>query len=371
MKRRDLLALTALPLAGHAQTEGAITLGMSAPFHGPNGASGLEMKEAISLCIEQVNAGGGVNGRPLRLTALDDGHVPERTAANTRALLQDHQAFALLGYYGDESTAAAQQVYAPAKVPLIGAVSGAESLRRPMNRYTFHLRAGYGDETAAIVKQMVTIGIRRVAVLYQDDNFGKSGLAGVVGGLKLHGLAPVAIATVERNSVELARAAATVAKADPQAVVLVTLYKQAAEFIQNMHKAGQRPRYLAVSTVGADQLISLMGERARGIGVSQVMPFPWNDTVPVVKEYQQLIAKNDTEATFSYIGLEAYVNAKLLVEGLRRAGRDLTREKLVQAMETMRNVDLGGFRVGFSPSDHVGSKFVDLTVIGEGGTVRR
>jgi len=369
MRRRELLALAAWPAAGRAQTD-AITLGMSAPFHGPNGAYGLEMKEAISATIAQVNAGGGIHGRVLRLTALDDGHVPERAAANTRALLQDHQVFALLGYVGDESAAAALPIYSAAKVPLVGAISGADNLRRPVNRYTFHIRAGYGDETAAIVKQMVTIGVTRVAVLYQDDNFGRSGLDGVVGGLRQHGLAPVALAPIERNSLELAAAVDTVAQAEPQAVVLVTLYKPAAEFMRRMHQRGQRPRYLALSNVGTDQLISLMGGAARGIGVSQVMPYPWNDTVPVVREYQRLIAHNDPGA-YSYVGLEAYVNAKLMVEALRRAGRDASREKLVLALEAMRDVDLGGFRVGFSSSDHTGSKFVDLTVIGDGGRVRR
>ncbi|RQP23700.1 ABC transporter substrate-binding protein [Piscinibacter terrae] len=351
-------------------TDTSITLGMSAPFHGPNGAIGLEMKEAISAYFEQVNAAGGVQGRQLRLVALDDGYTPDRAAANTRQLIGDHQVFALVGYCGDESVASASQVYSQARVPMIGGVSGAEALRRPANRYTFAVRAGYADETTAIVRQMLTIGITRVAVLYQNDSFGKSGLEGVVHGLKQSGLAPVAAMAVERGSLDMAAAAEAIARAEPQAVVMVAPYKPAAEFMKLMRAAGQRPRYLAVSTVGVDQLISLMGEDARGIGLSQVMPYPWNDTVPVVREYQRLLPQADASA-YSYSGLEGYVTAKLMVDALRRLGRDLTRDKLVQVLESMRNHDLGGFRVNYSPGDHNGSRFVDLTVIGQGGRVRR
>jgi len=240
-----------------------------------------------------------------------------------------------------------------------------------VNRYTFHIRAGYGDETAAIVKQMVTIGITRVAVLYQNDNFGKSGLEGVVSALRTYQMTPAAVAPVERNSLELAAAVDALAKVEPQAVVMVALYKQAAEFMRRMHKTGLRPRYLALSSVGTDQLISLLGDDARGIGLSQVMPYPWNDTVAVVREYQRLISQGDANPSYSYIGLEAYINAKLLVEALRRVGKDPSREKLVHLLENMRHFDLGGFRVSYSPSDHSGSKFVDLTVVGDGGRVRR
>jgi branched-chain amino acid transport system substrate-binding protein len=376
MRRREWLArvaaLGAWPLAARAQpgVTDAIALGMSAPFHGPNGAWGLEMKEAISACFEQVNAGGGVHGRPLKLVALDDGYAPQQAAANTRTLLQDHQVFALLGYCGDESVAAAAQVYGPARVPLVGAMSGAQALRRPVQRQTFHLRASHADETAAIVRQMVTIGVTRVAVLLQDDSFGQSGLDGVVAGLKRHQLAPVAVAAVARGSLDLAAAAERIAQSEPQAVVLVVPYKPAAAFIGLMRAAGQRPRYLAVSTVGTDQLISLMGEGARGIGVSQVMPSPWNDTVPAVREYQRLLPQADASA-YSYSGLEGYLNAKLVVDALRRAGKDPSRERFVRALEEMKGHDLGGFRVSYSPTDHGGSSFVELTVIGEGGRVRR
>jgi branched-chain amino acid transport system substrate-binding protein len=356
--------------ADQGVTDTAITLGMSAPFHGPNGAIGLEMKEAISAYFEQVNAGGGVQGRQLKLVALDDGYVPDRAAANTRQLIGDHQVFALVGYCGDESVAAASQVYSASRVPMIGGVSGAEALRKTSYRYTFPVRAAYADETTAIVRQMLTIGITRVAVLYQNDSFGKSGLEGVVHGLKQNGLAPVAAVTVERSSLDMAAAAQAVARAEPQAVVMVTPYKPAAEFMKLMRATGQRPRYMAVSTVGVDQLISLMGEDARGIGLSQVMPSPWNDTVPLVREYQKLLPQADAGA-YSYSGLEGYVTAKLMVDALRRLGRDPTRERLVQVLESMHNHDLGGFRVSYSPGDHSGSRFVDLTVIGQGGKVRR
>jgi branched-chain amino acid transport system substrate-binding protein len=378
MNRREGIAGIAalgsgLAFAARAEsgvTDSAITLGMSAPFHGPNGAYGLEMKEAISACFDQVNAAGGVHGRAVKLVALDDGYAPKRAADNTRSLLRDHQVFALLGYCGDESVAAASQVYGAAQVPMIGGMSGAQTLRQPVHRHTFHLRAGVADETAAIVKQMATIGITRVAVLYQADSFGRSGLDGVTSALKARQMSPAAVASVERDSLELGPAAGVIAKIEPQAVVIVAPYKPAAAFIGLLRQAGQRPRFMAVSAVGTDQLIALMGEGARGIGLSQVMPSPWNDTVQVVREYQKLLPQADASA-YSYSGLESYVTAKLMVDALRRAGRDPTRDKVVQALEGMRGHDLGGYRVSYSPSDHSGSRFVELTVIGEGGRVRR
>lgn len=170
---------------------------------------------------------------------------------------------------------------------------------------------------------------------------------------------------------DLTAAVETIARAEPQAIVMVALYKQASEFMTRMRHTGLRPRYMAVSTVGTDQMIAQMGEGARGIGVSQVMPYPWNDTATVVHEYQRLIAQGDASVDFSYSGIEGYVTIKLVIEALRKAGPELSRERFVDTLEGLRQFDLGGFRVSYSPTDHGGSTFVDLMVIGEGGRVRR
>jgi branched-chain amino acid transport system substrate-binding protein len=357
-------------------TDTSVTIGMSSPFSGPNGAYGLDMKEVITAYFEQINKSGGINGRKLDLVALDDGYETDRTVANSKKLIEESKAFALLQYYGSSpTTQAMNDVFGPAKVPLVGTISGAGTLRQPLKdnpngRYMFNIRASYADETEAIVNQLVGLGLKSIAVFYQNDGFGKSGLDGATASLKKHGLAPAAVGTVERNSLDVDAAVKAISKSNPQAVVMVTLYKPTAAFVKAMRKAGQNPQFMTLSPVGADLLVKELGNDARGIGISQVMPYPFNDTTPVVREYQRILqtAKN---SNYSYYGIEAYVTAKVMVESIRKAGKDLTREKLVQALESMTNHDVGGYRINFSASERSGSKFVDLTVIGSGGRVLR
>ncbi|MBL0354623.1 MAG: ABC transporter substrate-binding protein [Dechloromonas sp.] len=367
------IAFSSLSAAESGVTENRITLGMSSPFSGPNGAYGTEMREVIEHYFDQVNKGGGVNGRKLALVALDDGYETDRTVANTKALIDDKKVFSLLAFYGSSpTTEAMNKVFGPARVPLVGTISGAGSLREPISqnpssRYMFNVRASYADETEAIVNQIVSFGLKNIAVFYQNDGFGKSGLDGVTAALKKHNLAPSAVATVERNSTEVASAVDTIAKTKPQTVIMVTLYKPTAAFVKAMKAAGQRPMYMTLSPVGTEQLVKELGADARGIGISQVMPYPWNDIVPVVRDYQKLIGN---KASSSYYGIEAYIMARITVDALRRAGKDPTREKYMEALEST-NMDLGGFRVTFSPSNRQGSRFVEMTVIGPGGKILR
>lgn len=368
------MALSASSWAEPGITDTSITIGMSAPFSGPNGAYGEDMRQTIQSYFEQLNKSGGINGRKLQLVALDDGYETERTVANTRTLITEKNAFALLAFYGSSPTTEAMNtVFGPAKVPLVGTISGAGTLREPIpananSRYMFHVRASYADETEAIVNQMVSIGIRSIAVFYQNDGFGKAGLDGVTAALKKHNLAPSAVGTVERNSLNVNAAVQSIAKSNPQAVVMVTLYKPTAAFVRAMKRAGQNPMFMTLSPVGTEQLVEELGSEARGIGISQVVPYPWNDIVPVVRDYQRLGAK---AGKYSYYGLEAYLTARTMVEGLRRAGRDLSRDKLVTALESLNGTDLGGYRINYSASARYGSRFVELTVIGPGGKVLR
>lgn len=375
---KRLITITALGMMAincHAETgvtDTTITIGMSAPFSGPNGAYGIDMRQTIQAYFDQINKSGGINGRKLDLVALDDGYETERTVANTKTLLKEKNAFALLAYYGSSPTTEAMNtVFGPAKVPLVGTISGANTLREPLNsnangRYMFNVRASYADETEAIVNQLVSLGLKSIAVFYQNDGFGKSGLEGVTAALTKHKLAPSATATVERNSIDVQKAAEAIGKANPQAVVMVTLYKPTAAFVKEMKRNNQNPMFMTLSPVGTEQLVQELGASARGIGISQVVPYPWNDVTPVVREYQKLASK---PGSYSYYGLEGYLMAKTLVEGLKRTGKDLTRDKLVSSLEGMGNVDFGGYRVNYSPNSRQGSRFVELTVVGPGGKV--
>lgn len=352
-------------------TDSTIKIGMSGPFSGANGAYGTEMRTMIERVFNQTNSSGGINGRKLELVALDDGYETDRAVANTTKLLQDDKVFALTGYYGSSPTTASMQVFSAAKTPLIGTISGADSLRNPVNRYMFHVRASYADETEAIVKQLVSIGMKNIGVFYQNDGFGKSGLEGVTSALKKFDITPSVVATVERNSTEVDAAVAEFVKARPQAIVMVTLYKPTTAFVRKLHDAGMFPFLATLSPVGADNLAKELGDTSRGILISQVMPFPWDDTRPVVKDYQKMARKLDKKAPFSYYEFEAYINAVVLIEAIKMCGRDLTREKLVDTLENMHDLNLGGYQISFSPNNHNGSKFVEITVLGLKGKVIR
>jgi ABC-type branched-subunit amino acid transport system substrate-binding protein len=371
---RNLVWSAALLLAGGASategiTDAHVRLGMSSPLSGPSGAYGRQMKEGIEACFARVNAGGGVAGRKLELVALDDGYETAPAVANARRLVGQEKVFALMGFFGSSPTAAVLPVLDESGVPLIGTISGSEALRKPVNRYMFHLRASYGDETAAIVKNLTTVGISRVAVLYQDDGFGQAGLKGVVDALAAHKLAPVAAASVPRNSVDVAAAVAAIAKADAQAVVMVTLSRPTAEFVKQMRAAGAAPFFVALSPVGTDQLIAELGpDNTRGIQVSQVIPYPWGDKLEVVREYKKALAAYSKAAQFSYYGLEGYLNARLVVAALERAGANPTRERLMAALRS-GPFNLDGYRVNFAQGSNSGSSYVEISVVGANGRI--
>jgi ABC-type branched-subunit amino acid transport system substrate-binding protein len=235
----------------------------------------------------------------------------------------------------------------------------------------FHVRASYADETEAIINQWATLGLKNFAVFYQNDGFGKSGLNGVNAALKKYNLTPSALGTVERNSGDVSKAVAAIAKARPQAVVMVSVYKASAEFIREMRKAGQSPQFAVLSPVGSNLLAKELGDGSRGVGISQVMPSPTNDIVPLVKDYRRLMVQAKKEQAITYFGLEGYLSARLLVEAMKKAGKDLTREKVVDALESMHQLDVGGYRIDYSPTNHNGSKFVDVIVIGKDGRVMK
>lgn len=352
-----------------------IKFGMSAPFHGTSASFGQEMRDSIRNYFDQINAKGGVFGRKLELESFDDGVVPERAIGNTKNFLGEHQVFALIGYYGDATTAAAMELAAAAKTPIIGTMAGADNLRQPVNRYLFHVRASTSDEIAATVTQLVTMGLTRIAVFYQNDSFGKDSLDNFTLALKKFKLAPAVVGSVEpavsySSTVDVAGALQAFSNAKPQALLMLTPYMATAELVLQMKKSGSHPQFLGLSTVGTDQLTQLLGTEARGIGISQVMPFPWDSTIPVVKEYQSSLLFLEKNPSYSYAGLEGHIMAKLTVEALKKVGKDLTREKLVSALETM-DIDLGGYRIKYTLASHAGSNVVTLTVIGASGRVLR
>ena len=364
-------AVAAPAAAADGVTASTVVVGQSAALSGPAAELGAEMRKGILAYFEHVNRSGGVNGRRLVLKSLDDGYEATRAAANTKKLIQDEDVFALLGYVGTPTSEAAKPIFTDARVPFVGAFTGAELLRAPFNRYIFNVRASYYAETDAIVDLLARMGLTRIAVFYQNDSYGKAGLTGVERAMSRRNLKIGATGTVERNSVEVAAAVKAIAASDPQAVVMISAYKSCGAFVKEMKKAGSNPQFMNVSFVGSRALAAELGDLGRGVGIAQVMPFPWNAATPVVRDYQRQIAPNGSENDYSFGSLEGYVAAKVFVEGLRRAGKEPTREALVTALETLRDFDLGGFYVTFTPADHNGSKFVEMTVISRNGKIMR
>jgi branched-chain amino acid transport system substrate-binding protein len=370
------LSLLLLIAASPASCEVGVTattilIGQSVSLSGPTASLGHEMQAGAAAYFSYINKHGGVNGRSIEFKTLDDAYEVERTVANVKTLIEKDRVFLLFGLRGTAHTNAAAKVFTPAQVPLFATFSGAQSLRAPFNRYIFHVRASYADETDKIFKQLSELGLSRIGLFYQNDGYGKEGRAAAEESSKKYKLAISALGTVEPNTSDAKAAVATIAKIQPQAVVMYASYKASAEFVRGMRAAQSFAQFMNLSIVGTTALAKELGNDARGIGVSQIVPFPWNLGIPIVKEYQAVMKAETGKAEYSFLTLESYLSARILVDGLRRAGRDLTRDKLLAALETMHDVDFGGFRVNFSRNSHEASHFVELTVIGKDGQILR
>ena len=346
----------------HAQgvTADTITIGQSAALSGPAAELGREMKIGAEAYFNYINQNGGVNGRKIKLISIDDGYEPERAKANTIKLITEDKVLALFGYVGTPTSNASLPIFTEAKVPFIGAFTGAQSLRDPLNRYIFNVRASYFDETEEIVGHLVQQGVKQIAVFYQNDAYGKAGLAGMERAMKKRNMEITATATVERNSLDVASAVKTLSKNNPAAVVMISAYKSCGAFIKEMKKANSFPQFWNVSFVGSKALANELGDDGRGVQISQVVPFPWENGMPVVRDYQKKMG-GDENASFT--SLEGYIAAQVLVEGLKRAGKNLSRESLRDSLSNLGTLDLGGFKVTYSPTNHNGSSYVDLTII--------
>jgi ABC-type branched-subunit amino acid transport system substrate-binding protein len=350
-------------------TANTIVLGQSAAFSGPAAQLGIQMNLGARAYFDKVNAQGGVYGRKIELRTLDDKYESDLAAANTKKFLEDDQVFALFGYVGTPTTLAAMPIFTEAKVPLIGPFTGADAFRNPVNPYIFNIRASYYDETEKIVAQFANTGMKNIAVFYQNDAYGQAGLKGMEMAMARRSMKISALGTVERNTVKVEDAVKKISAASPDAVVMISAYTSIAEFVRQMKKAGSAAQFYNVSFVGSKALADALQEGGYGLVISQVVPFPWAEKIAVVHEYQRVLAESgNSDVNFS--SLEGYIAAKVMVEGLKRAGRDLDRHKLVAALESLQHFDVGGFLIDFSPSEHNGSSFVELTMIGHGGQFR-
>ncbi len=363
------LAVAAEPPAVQATagvTPTTIVLGQSAAFSGPAAQLGQQMNAGAKVYFDHINSQGGVYGRKIELRTRDDKYEATLAADNTRKFIEEDKVFALIAYVGTPTSAAALPIFTEAKVPFFGPFTGAELLRDPFNRYIFNVRASYYDETEKIVEQLVSTGIKSIAVFYQNDAYGQAGLKGVQRAMDRRNMKLAATATVERNTTDVAAAVKAISAPQPDAVVMISAYTSIAEFVRQMKRAGYAGQFHNVSFVGAKALSDALGSEGYGVAISQVVPFPWSPTQQVVKEYNNMMKAAGTK-DYNFSSLEGFIVAKAFTEGLKRAGKDLTRDRLITALESMSNTDLGGFVINFNPQSHNGSQYVDLTLIGRGG----
>lgn len=375
-RRQFSVALGAAAVGGlsavHAQSDSRIVLGQSAALTGPAAQLGIQFQQGARLYFDQVNAQGGVGRRTIELRTLDDGYEPDRCAENTRKFIAD-DVFALFGYIGTPTSLAALPLFTQAKLPFFAPFTGAEALRQPFNRLIFHVRASYFDETALIVRQLTNLGLKKIAVFYQNDAYGKAGLEGVMRALTEQNLLPVTTATVERNSVDVQVATDKIVAAKPDAVVQITAYAAAAAFVRTAHKAGYGGTFYNVSFVGTQALADELGKEGAGVVVSQVVPSPYQPSRPITREFLDAIKKGGDKVQPNYSSMEGYLAARIFTEGLRNAqaaGGKLTRESLISGLEAIGSQVISGFPVTFSATDHKASKFVEMSMLTGDGRVR-
>lgn len=351
-----------------------VVVGQVAPLSGVLASTGQQMVLGGKIYFDWVNAQGGVNGATIRQEVVDDGYKVPETVRLTRELLARPDVVALYGFAGTANITQllADGVLEQGGAALVAPYTGGESLRNPFNPWIFHVRAGYADETEHMVQQLTTLGMDRVAVMYQDDGFGKAGLAGVEAALAKRKLKLAASAGYERNTDQVEAAAQAIKAADAQAVIMIAINKPAAAFIKRYRELGGGAQLYNISVVDPVELVKLAGlKNAHGLGISQVVPYPYRPLLPVVREYQTLLKKYAPEAEVNYTSFEQFLGAKVLVEALRRAGPAPTRAKVVRALESLGNLDLGGITVGYSPGNRVGSRYVEVTVIGANGRLMK
>lgn len=367
------LLLAAAPAAAAAPgiTPTEILIGNDVDLSGPIAVRMKILTQAADAYLERVNKAGGVNGRQVRVIRTDSANKPDQTRANVKKLVETDGVFAMWAISGTGNVAVALPYLDERKVPLIGSTSGADPFYAKAHPVLFNLKAGYGDEIRRIMDHLRETYVSRVGIVYLDNGFGKEALKTALAAAKADNIEVLASVATKEDGSDVQQAVAQVAKVVPPAVLLLTLAGPTPKIVDAyLAQAPARPTFFALSIVASDALYKALGDKARGVVVTQVVPFPWDRNVAIVREYQDLLrAKGVTE--FSPAGMEGFILAKALVEGLQAMGRTPTREALLRAFEQMREKDLGGLKLSFSPENHNGSRFVELTMIGKDGRLVR
>ncbi|ATG41508.1 ABC transporter substrate-binding protein [Phaeobacter piscinae] len=363
------LAVPTLGLAEQGVSSTEVRFAQVAALDGPAAALGQGMQLGLKAAFAEANAAGGIHGRSIVLESMDDSYEPDKSVALVKQVIEGDQHIGLIGAVGTPTASATQPIATEAGLPFIGPFTGAGFLRDASHGNILNVRATYAAETEAWIAHLVDErNMKSIALLYQDDGFGRVGLAGVTAALEKRGMALVAEGTYTRNTTAVKKALLTIRKAKPDAVVMVGAYKPVAEFIKLSRKLKFNPTFVNISFVGSDALAKELGDAGEGVIISQVVPFPWDQSLPVVAQYQAALKTVDADAEPGFVTLEGYLTGRLAIRALEDAGADLTRGSYLAAMAGLRDVDFGGVTMRFGPDDNQGMDDVFLThITKEGG----
>jgi len=367
MRNFKVLGTVLLTLAA-AASQAQILIGQTAGFTGAVAAGVKETTDGAKLYIDAINAKGGVAGQKIELISLDDKFDPKLAAENARKLIEEQNVVALFLNRGTPHSEAIIPLLDKHGIPLIAPSTGAMSLHQPVKKHVFNVRATYQREAEKAVTHLATIGITKIAVVHVDDSFGLDGLAGAQKGLTTAKLTPVVLEKFDRSKPDFSKIAPAITQAGAQAVLLIASGSAVVDGIKAMRAAGSAAQVVTLSNNASGGFIKSLGENARGVIVSQV--FPQSISYGLVKEAQDM-ARAKGAADVSPAMLEGYAAAKVLVEALRRAGPKPSRERIQAALEGLGKFDIGGLEVNFSPQDHTGLDFADLSIITSDGRFRR
>jgi len=348
-----------------------IVFGQATALEGPASALGQGMKTGLEAAFAEINKAGGVKGRKLELKSVDDGYEPTKSIEAVKKLLEQDKVFAIAGTVGTPTAAATQPIATAAGAPFIGAFTGAEFLREPYKPLVMNIRASYFQETEAMVEHLTKdLGASKIAIMYQDDAFGQAGLAGVKKALDKRQMQLAGEGTFERNTVAVKAALLAIKKADPQAVIMISPYKPAAEFIKLAKQIKLDVTFVNISFVGSDALVKELGAAGAGVVITQVVPFPQDAAIPVVGRYQAALKASSPDAQPGFVSLEGYLVGRAIIAALEKVNGDPTRQALVEAVQKSGTLDLGGFKLAYSASSNRGSDHVFMTVIQPDGSFK-
>ena len=377
MHKLSLLALASAGLAAFTPTAHAVDglsatevkIGMVNVQTGPASGLGKGMRQGAEAVFKAVNGKGGVHGRQINLLVGDDGYEPDKAIDETLKMIEQQKVISLFGYVGTPTANAVLPIVKEMDVPLVGAFTGAMSLRQPVTRQVFNVRASYDDETETLVAHFIAKGAKSVAVFYQDDGFGAAVLSGTDKALKKRSMTISAKGTFQRNTLAIKTGLAAMIDAKPDAVVMVGTYAPLAAFIREARTAGLKSQLATVSFVGTDNLVSDVGAAGDGVVISQVVPFPDDNDLPIQRECREALAASGG-GKLGFVNFEGCITAKVMVVALERAGTAPERAGLVKALHSLQGHDLGGLKIAFAENNHQGLSDVFLTQI-QGGKIAK